>query len=125
MVSCRKYFNESYYYLDESVGTATPAPSIVPDWDIEPQPKMDSENSLVSGTKRRTAIPAHLFIGHVGALHANDDIGFSKEYEALQASATQEDFKADLSIMDDNKLKNRYHNVVACKDWITIKKSIQ
>ena len=31
----RKYFNESYYYLDESVGTATPAPSIVPDWDIE------------------------------------------------------------------------------------------
>ena len=31
----RKYFNESYYYLDESVGTATPAPSLVPDWDIE------------------------------------------------------------------------------------------
>lgn len=63
----------------------------------------------------RTAIPAHLFIQHVASLHANEDIGFSKEYEAIQSLSTHEEIPADSSYQADNKLKNRYHNVVACK----------
>ncbi len=136
LVSCRKYFNESYYYLDESVGTSTPAPSIVPDWDIEPQSSSITPTEevaaaaaehdvggLVLGTKRlatqhqprRTAIPAHLFIPHVAALHA--DGGFGREYRALQAEAdaARQDIAADSSGLADNKPKNRYHNVVACE----------
>ena len=105
----RKYFNESYYYLDES--PATPAPSIVPDWDIEQPMAQNSGHEQ----KKKTAIPAHMFISHVGGLHSDGDIGFSKEYEAIQAMSTQEEFPADSSYLADNKLKNRYHNVVACK----------
>ena len=129
----RKYFNESYYYLDESVGTATPAPSIVPDWDIEPQAtavsvEEDAVNGgLILGTKPpssssptaavRTAIPAHLFIPHVASLHAGGGAGFAREYRVLQAEAdaARSEIAADSSCMADNKPKNRYHNVVACE----------
>ena len=110
--SFRKYFNESYYYLDES--PATPAPSIVPDWDIE-QPMALNTTEGGPEHKKKTAIPAHMFNAHVNLLHADGDIGFSKEYEAIQAMSTQEEFPADSSYLADNKLKNRYHNVVACK----------
>ncbi len=117
----RKYFNESYYYLDES--PSTPAPSIVPDWDIERPSSTTtslgggSSTGSSSGTAAatKTAIPAHLFIRHVAGLHADSDIGFSKEYEAIQAMSPQEEFPADSSYLEDNKVKNRYHNVVACK----------
>ncbi len=132
----RKYFNESYYYLDESVGTATPAPSIVPDWDIEPQTAASTPTSevigggdLVPGTKRhsatqqqqqqrrRTAIPAHLFIPHVASLHSDGASGFAREYRALQAEAdaARAAIAADSSTLADNKAKNRYNNVVACE----------
>lgn len=114
----RKYFNESYYYLDES--PSTPAPSIVPDWDIERPSSTTTSLGSSSGSSNssgmtKSSIPAHLFIRHVAALHADGDINFSKEYEAIQSMSPQEDFPADSSYLEDNKLKNRYHNVVACK----------
>ncbi len=63
----RKYFNESYYYLDE--GPATPAPSAAgADWDED-----------VS-----TSIPAHLYIQRVASLHAE---GFAKELASVAAAA--------------------------------------
>ena len=76
---------------------------------------MGSGNTGSSISFTKTAIPAHLFIRHVASLHADGDIGFSKEYEAIQAMSPQEDFAADLSNLEDNKAKNRYHNVVACE----------
>ena len=116
----RKYFNESYYYLDES--PSTPAPSIVPDWDIERPSSTTTIGTSSSGSSsgqqtppRKTAIPAHLFPRHVASLHADGDIGFSKEYEAIQALSGQDEFAANSSYMADNKVKNRYHNVVACE----------
>ncbi|CAB4058090.1 PTPRG [Lepeophtheirus salmonis] len=120
----RKYFNESYYYLDES--PSTPAPSLVPDWDIESNTtdasigsvmigvsSIGSSSSASSGTTRRTAIPAHMFIQHVDNLHALNDAGFSSEYEMIQAMTSISDYPADSSYLADNKTKNRYHNVVA------------
>lgn len=105
----RKYFNESYYYLDES--PATPAPSIVPDWDLD-QSSSGSVDGSQTGT---TAIPAHLYIQRVASLHADGDIGFSKEFEAIQAMTTEEEYASNIAKTPDNHSKNRYPNVVACK----------
>ena len=70
---------------------------------------------LHSPPRPRTAIPAHLFIGHVASLHSDGGTGFDREYAALQALTEKEEFPADSSGLADNKLKNRYHNVVACE----------
>ena len=47
-------------------------------------------------------------------LHADGDIGFSKEYEAIQAASAQEHHPAEHSQHPENKQKNRYLNIVAC-----------
>ena len=52
---------------------------------------------------------------HVANLHADGDIGFSKEYEAIQAAGTTEALTADHSQYPENKTKNRYLNIVACE----------
>ncbi len=123
----RKYFNESYYYLDESVGTSTPAPSIMPDWDLETSSGGGGGGGAgggggglegrVGSVSVRSAIPAHLFVAHVAALHAGGDAGFRQEYAALQAAvaACADELAAASSKDADNKFKNRYHNVVACE----------
>lgn len=56
-----------------------------------------------------------MFSRHVAQLHADGDIGFSKEYEAIQAEATKEDYTAESSDHPENKIKNRYLNITACK----------
>jgi receptor-type tyrosine-protein phosphatase gamma len=63
----------------------------------------------------KTVIPVHLFAKHVMELHADGDIGFSKEYEAIQAASTQEEYTSEHSQHPDNKQKNRYLNILACK----------
>ena len=49
-------------------------------------------------------------------MHVDSDIGFSKEYEDIQKHCLK-DVKAahDHSSHPDNKCKNRYLNIVACK----------
>jgi receptor-type tyrosine-protein phosphatase gamma len=56
-----------------------------------------------------------LFPQHVATLHADGDIGFSKEYEAIQSVSFQGDLNSEHSMNEDNKNKNRYLNIVACK----------
>ena len=80
----------------------------MPDWDLDPQSPDD-------GSQGSTAIPAHLYIQRVTSLHADGDIGFSKEFEAIQAMTTQEEYAANTAGTPDNQTKNRYPNVVACK----------
>ena len=63
----------------------------------------------------KQAIPAHMFQKHVAELHLDGDIGFSKEYEAIQATSVQEEYPAEHSQHPENKQKNRYLNIVACK----------
>eukprot|EP00095_Tigriopus_kingsejongensis_P008769 maker-scaffold151_size306168-snap-gene-2.8 protein:Tk08769 transcript:maker-scaffold151_size306168-snap-gene-2.8-mRNA-1 annotation:"unnamed protein product" len=103
----RKYFNESYYYLDES--PATPAPSIVPDWDSDPMVASTSD-----GTS--TAIPISIYIQRVASLHADGDIGFTKEFETIQAISNQENGSTPSTLasrLPENQSKNRYPNVIA------------
>jgi hypothetical protein len=55
-----------------------------------------------------------LFPTHVARLHAECDLGFAKEFEALQ-EATNGAFSSSVAQRPDNKDKNRYQNVLACK----------
>lgn len=94
----RKYFQAAYYYLDrdadaQSRGT-TPQLSEIFD-----------ENEYSS-------VPVPVWSKHVQDLHADGDIGFSKEYDAIQ-NCTDVDLFCEHSQMADNKNKNRYVNIVA------------
>ncbi|KAJ9581538.1 hypothetical protein L9F63_023279 [Diploptera punctata] len=95
----RKCFHAAYYYLDDP--PRAPPPTLV-DWDARAE-----EGGI------KTAIPVHLFPKHVTELHADGDIGFSKEYEAIQAASTQEEYSSEHSQHPDNKQKNRYLNILA------------
>ena len=74
----RKYFNESYYYLDEAAPfaltpTSAAAAASQCDWDsVEPA--------------LTTAVPAHLYIQRVAAMHANGGI-FAKEFLEVVAAS--------------------------------------
>lgn len=60
-------------------------------------------------------VPVPLFPQHVATLHADGDIGFSKEYEAIQSVSFQGELNSEHSLNEENKNKNRYLNIVACK----------
>lgn len=98
---CRRCFHGAYYYLDDP-------PRIPPllggaGWEGD------------SADEPKRSIPAHIFPKHVTELHADGDIGFSREYEIIQTAAVQEEFASEHSLHPENKQKNRYLNIVACK----------
>ncbi|CAL4125434.1 unnamed protein product, partial [Meganyctiphanes norvegica] len=99
MIKQSRFFQGSYYYLDDPPKTP---PVLVHDWEN------DTGNEGAYGP-----CDVHEFAKHVASLHADGDIGFSKEYESIQAAATQEHHTAEHSHHPDNKLKNRYLNIVA------------
>ncbi|XP_071863739.1 putative receptor-type tyrosine-protein phosphatase mosPTP-1 isoform X3 [Bombus fervidus] len=91
----RKCFHTAYYFLDYP-------PRNVPtlqEW----------ENSEQDG--ERTAVAIQKFVQHVASLHADGDIGFSKEYEFIQSESGK--FTAENSQYVENKAKNRYLNILA------------
>jgi len=93
----RKYFQAAYYYLDDpSSQTRGSSPQFVDTYD-EPD---------------YTSIPVPLWPKHVQDLHADSDIGFSREYESIQ-TGSDIDLSCDYSQMIENKSKNRYVNIVA------------
>lgn len=96
----RKCFRAPYYYLDNPQCSAAAL-----DWNAIPEPDAD-HNGPISVT---------LFARHVQELHADGDIGFSKEYEAIQNDAVNEINSSEHSQHPDNKPKNRYLNIIACK----------
>ena len=96
----RKYFQAAYNYLDEP--NKTPS-TLSTDWEADCP---DGPGA---------PIPVHLFPKHVAQLHADGDIGFSKEYEAIQTQTLLDGYTSDFSQQPENKDKNRYLNIVACK----------
>lgn len=62
----------------------------------------------------RAAVPVNEFAKHVASLHADGDIGFSREYEAIQNESI-DDLPCEHSQHPENKRKNRYLNITACK----------
>ncbi|XP_068677575.1 receptor-type tyrosine-protein phosphatase delta-like isoform X2 [Montipora foliosa] len=55
-------------------------------------------------------IPVEEFEGHVRRLHANGDLLFSQEYSALRPTTN---FTWNATLAQENRLKNRYNNIVA------------
>ena len=107
----RQYFKAAYYYLDEPHRIVPP--SSLPDWEDTPGP----DGGEVSG-----AIPYPDFSDHVTKLHADSDAGFAREYSDIQKYCLKQ-VKAthEYSSHPDNKCKNRYLNIVACKLFTIIK----
>ncbi|XP_035225957.1 tyrosine-protein phosphatase 99A-like isoform X2 [Stegodyphus dumicola] len=91
----RKYFQAAYYYLDDP-----------------PRKRTTSETSKTFGINDSTSVHVSVWPDHVCSLHADGDIGFSKEYEAIQQS-TDLELSSECSQLVENKNKNRYVNIVA------------
>ena len=60
------------------------------------------------------AISVPNFADHVMKMHADSDAGFAKEYSEIQKLSYNK-YSSDQSSHPDNKCKNRYLNIVACK----------
>ncbi|XP_060807423.1 uncharacterized protein LOC106138033 isoform X2 [Amyelois transitella] len=59
------------------------------------------------------AVPAAAFPRHVAALHADGDIGFSKEYEIVVTKSAALGHTSHHSHRPENRQKNRYLNITA------------
>ncbi|XP_053947120.1 tyrosine-protein phosphatase 99A isoform X2 [Anastrepha ludens] len=95
----RKCFHAAYYYLDD--------PPHHPNL-----PQVDWEAPVEVAGEIRAAVPVNEFGKHVASLHADGDIGFSREYEAIQNESI-DDLPCEHSQHPENKRKNRYLNITA------------
>lgn len=93
----RNWLHAAYYYLEDPVGQMTCISE--PDWESRVDPN--------------TTIPVNMFAAHVAELHADGDIGFSREYESIQSAANQDEYSIEYSQQMENKIKNRYLNILA------------
>ena len=97
----KRYCESAYYYLEDPPKLVPPVG--IPDWEEEPGP--DGE---------RGAVSVEDFPAHVTRLHADSDIGFSREYDEILRYCTKSvNASHDHSSQPDNKQKNRYLNIVA------------
>ncbi|KAL9899426.1 protein tyrosine phosphatase 99A isoform 2-T2 [Glossina fuscipes fuscipes] len=96
----RKCFHAAYYYLDDPPHH----PNV---------PQVDWEVPIEIGGEIRAAVPVNEFAKHVASLHADGDIGFSREYEAIQNECVSDDLPCEHSQHPENKRKNRYLNITA------------
>ncbi|XP_017472230.1 PREDICTED: tyrosine-protein phosphatase 99A isoform X2 [Rhagoletis zephyria] len=94
-----KCFHAAYYYLDD--------PPHHPNL-----PQVDWEAPVEVAGEIRAAVPVNEFAKHVASLHADGDIGFSREYEAIQNESI-DDLPCEHSQHPENKRKNRYLNITA------------
>lgn len=99
----KKCFHAAYYYLDDPPTCQGTNTAGVFDWEAPCE---------VAG-EVRGPIPVTEFVKHVASLHVDGDIGFSKEYEAIQGEALNDEYPSEHSQHPDNKSKNRYLNVIA------------
>ncbi|XP_065074555.1 tyrosine-protein phosphatase 99A isoform X1 [Ochlerotatus camptorhynchus] len=99
----KKCFHAAYYYLDDPPACQGTNTAGVIDWEAPCE---------VAG-EVRGPIPVIEFTKHVASLHVDGDIGFSKEYEAIQGEALNDEYPSEHSQHPDNKGKNRYLNVIA------------
>jgi hypothetical protein len=114
----RRYFTESYYYLEAERASDTskvfylkhfsctsnsspPFQASLPDWDVE------------SG-KERSSIPADMFLGHVATQHSLGPQGFAAQFEQVSL-AREKPLPTVVAAHPTNRDKNRYNNVLPCK----------
>lgn len=98
----RKCFHSNYYYLDDPNQPQSP-------------PNVDLEAPIIIAGETRCAVHVEDFSRHVTQLHSDGDIGFSREYELIQNESNVDEHSSEHSQHSDNKSKNRYLNIIACK----------
>lgn len=99
LVVWRRHCQAAYYYLDDpqSASRGTNSPQLSETYD-------DSEYG---------SVPVNDWAKHVQKLHADGDIGFSKEFEQIQKANQNSSLTSEHSQLIENKHKNRYINIVA------------
>lgn len=131
MSRSRKCFHSAYYYLEDPACAPITTQA---EWESAPRSFPNSNSNELSksttlcvekpdeatmefltGCKGGGAIPVSAFEKHVQDLHVDGDIGFSREYESIQNDTAVEDFTSDHSQLPENRAKNRYLNITACK----------
>jgi hypothetical protein len=78
-------------------------------------PNVDLELPINVAGELHYPVSVEDFPKHVAQLHADGDIGFSKEYEVIQNESIVDEHSSEHSQHSDNKAKNRYLNIIACK----------
>jgi len=108
VVVWKKYFQAAYYYLDDPPNSTITRGSSSPR-----MTEYDEELGDGDFSGENKSVLVSLFGKHVQNLHVDGDLGFSREYEAIQSCANDLHLSCENSQLPENKEKNRYLNIVA------------
>ncbi|GBP00486.1 Tyrosine-protein phosphatase 99A [Eumeta japonica] len=122
-----KCISAAYSYLEEGGERAARAPlnaykkPVVNCSPLRARPATETDCPVGSAplkpprmaTVQHPAVPATGFPAHVAALHADGDIGFSKEYEVVVSRSAALAHTSHHSHRPENRMKNRYLNITA------------